>query len=75
MTNNVRDVRDQISDARLLSSGIWHLASALAGGAERDRTVDLLLAKQALSQLSYSPSSEVSNQKTEVRSSFLTSDF
>ena len=26
-----------------------------AGGAERDRTDDLLLAKQALSQLSYSP--------------------
>jgi hypothetical protein len=25
------------------------------GGAERDRTDDLLLAKQALSQLSYSP--------------------
>jgi len=28
----------------------------LLGGAERDRTDDLLLAKQALSQLSYSPS-------------------
>lgn len=27
------------------------------GGAERDRTDDLLLAKQALSQLSYSPES------------------
>ena len=27
----------------------------LVGGAERDRTDDLLLAKQALSQLSYSP--------------------
>ena len=27
----------------------------LTGGAERDRTDDLLLAKQALSQLSYSP--------------------
>jgi hypothetical protein len=38
-----------------------------AGGARRDRTDDLLLAKQALSQLSYGPSgeqqSEVSNQK------------
>ena len=32
------------------------------GGAERDRTDDLLLAKQALSQLSYSP-----NQRTEIR--------
>jgi hypothetical protein len=30
---------------------IWNF-----GGADRDRTGDLLLAKQALSQLSYSPS-------------------
>jgi hypothetical protein len=29
-----------------------------AGGARRDRTDDLLLAKQALSQLSYGPSRE-----------------
>ena len=28
---------------------------AKSGGADRDRTGDLLLAKQALSQLSYSP--------------------
>ena len=38
-----------------------------SGGARRDRTDDLLLAKQALSQLSYGPfrdqKSEVSNQK------------
>jgi hypothetical protein len=38
-----------------------------AGGARRDRTDDLLLAKQALSQLSYGPSSNqwsvISNQK------------
>ena len=31
------------------------LSFLLVGGAERDRTDDLLLAKQALSQLSYSP--------------------
>ena len=31
----------------------------LDGGADRDRTDDLLLAKQALSQLSYSPFSQV----------------
>ena len=31
------------------------LPAAIAGGAGRDRTDDLLLAKQALSQLSYSP--------------------
>ena len=30
-----------------------------SGGAERDRTVDLRLAKPALSQLSYSPGSEL----------------
>jgi hypothetical protein len=71
MTNNVRDVRDQISDARLLSSGIWHLASALAGGAERDRTVDLLLAKQALSQLSYSPVAGSRNQESGTRTRIL----
>ena len=32
------------------------LASGFPGGANRDRTGDLLLAKQALSQLSYGPS-------------------
>ena len=31
------------------------LALSIAGGANRDRTDDLLLAKQALSQLSYGP--------------------
>ena len=36
---------------------ITHLITPLffPGGAERDRTVDLLTASQALSQLSYSP--------------------
>ena len=34
----------------------WFLpANSNAGGANRDRTDDLLLAKQALSQLSYGP--------------------
>src|SRR5207253_6983022 len=36
------------------------------GGGERDRTDDLLLAKQALSQLSYTPVPEVRNQNTEI---------
>ena len=31
------------------------MPEAVAGGANRDRTDDLLLAKQALSQLSYGP--------------------
>jgi hypothetical protein len=35
------------------------------GGAERDRTDDLLLARQALSQLSYSPIMEECSSKTE----------
>ena len=43
------------------------------GGGERDRTDDLLLAKQALSQLSYGPdrdqASGISNQKAAVRTS------
>ena len=33
-----------------------------AGGARRDRTDDLLLAKQALSQLSYGPLAVISDQ-------------
>ena len=39
------------------SSDLWSSERGFsrAGGAERDRTVDLLLAKQALSQLSYGP--------------------
>ena len=39
-------------------------ASPSVGGANRDRTGDLLLAKQALSQLSYSP---VRDQESELR--------
>jgi hypothetical protein len=38
----------------------------LTGGAGRDRTDGLLLAKQALSQLSYSPDSCLPNQKKVV---------
>ena len=37
------------------------------GGGERARTVDLLLAKQALSQLSYTPVPEVRNQSSDIR--------
>ena len=39
-----------------------------AGGARRDRTDDLLLAKQALSQLSYGPVGRVGSGLTETRS-------
>ena len=41
------------------------LFSFQSGGGERDRTDDLLLAKQALSQLSYAP---LRGQKTEPES-------
>ena len=41
------------------------LAPPAPGGADRDRTGDLLLAKQALSQLSYGPSSQDKDQRTE----------
>src|SRR5260221_12284275 len=37
------------------------------GGGERDRTDDLLLAKQALSQLSYTPLSVISHQGSVIR--------
>ena len=53
----------------------------MAGGARRDRTDDLLLAKQALSQLSYGPGqmTEDSGQMTEFGPSsvfwHLTSDW
>ena len=36
-------------------SGVMISRSEIIGGGERDRTDDLLLAKQALSQLSYTP--------------------
>ncbi len=42
---------------------------SLTGGGERDRTDDLLLAKQALSQLSYTPAPEDRGQTTEATES------
>src|SRR5438477_7201649 len=42
-------------------------ANCKFGGADRDRTDDPLLAKQVLSQLSYSPGSEGRSQKAEGR--------
>ena len=51
---------------RLSYKPIWSSAVQLSltalGGDKRDRTVDLLLAKQALSQLSYTPISGVFTQ-------------
>jgi hypothetical protein len=41
--------------AKLFSKGRHGAAIAASGGARRDRTDDLMLAKHALSQLSYGP--------------------
>ena len=38
----------------------------MTGGGERDRTDDLLLAKQALSQLSYTPGSEIGYHSSDI---------
>ena len=46
---------------------IRKLGYPLFGGGERDRTDDLLLAKQALSQLSYTPVSGDRNQASGAR--------
>jgi hypothetical protein len=39
----------------ILSTAKWPIPLGKVGGAGRDRTDDILLAKQALSQLSYGP--------------------
>ena len=57
------------SDFWLLISGFWSPATR-TGGARRDRTDDLMLAKHALSQLSYGPASEARNQKSDDRTGF-----
>ena len=66
--------RCQISRTRALPRGLpadakdvlCGRAEVPTGGARRDRTDDLLLAKQALSQLSYGPS-EVSDEEEPAR--------
>ena len=71
MSENTRRQRQAFAAANWFTSGrAWLRSFAVVsppGGARRDRTDDLLLAKQALSQLSYGPSSgtgsEVSDQK------------
>ena len=40
-------------------SQIFYLGCCFIGGAERDRTADLLVANEALSQLSYSPTPQI----------------
>ena len=43
------------------------LLNGADGGAEGDRTLDLRLAKPALSQLSYSPAFKEQSSRTEIR--------
>jgi hypothetical protein len=60
----LHDVRQQ-ADAlnarlqKLIIPGLLGLAQNRTGGARRDRTDDLMLAKHALSQLSYGPSGQM----------------
>lgn len=54
-------------NARARSTTVITHGHHAAGGGERNRTDDLLLAKQALSRLSYTPVSEVREQKKENR--------
>src|SRR4030095_3084284 len=57
MSNTKRtSSKAQTSDTH--SQFFFFLERSRTGGAERDRTDDLLLAKQALSQLSYGPTLE-----------------
>ena len=44
------------SECFLVSTSLLSTLTELSGGGERDRTDDLLRAKQVLSQLSYTPS-------------------
>ena len=58
--NGTVSYRRTLSSARTLSCAeIARICGVFRSGARRDRTVDLLLAKQALSQLSYGPSDEI----------------
>ncbi len=57
MTNTTENVIDLVQQQmqKAHQPGESYTIEELVGGAERDRTVDLLNAIQALSQLSYSP--------------------
>jgi hypothetical protein len=68
---------NEMASAAKMQLKVHGRVPAPSGGARRDRTDDLLLAKQALSQLSYGPS-EVRYQRSAIRSqssdAFLTID-
>jgi hypothetical protein len=70
MSDNTCARRSRIESARIeILTNEFLLSRQPSGGARRDRTDDLLLAKQALSQLSYGPfrdqASVVSHQNSE----------
>jgi hypothetical protein len=54
--------------ARVAPDGVCKSSPNAGGGGERIRTDDLLLAKQALSQLSYTPLPEVRKQRSGIKS-------
>jgi hypothetical protein len=56
-----------VGEITRLSHAAFRLSRIILGGADRVRTDDPLLAKQVLSQLSYSPGSESRSQKAEIR--------
>jgi hypothetical protein len=70
MSDNTRHA--SIPEGNASRARIYFLADEIpvdgvtAGGARRNRTDDLLLAKQALSQLSYGPASHGTQQKREM---------
>ena len=64
----ISDGRCQISDVRLSSVVCYLLSGLWFGGDEQNRTVDPLLARQVLSQLSYAPMSDCRCQTSDVRS-------
>src|SRR6266550_8466901 len=57
-----------VGEITRLSRAAFRLSRMMHGGADRVRTDDPLLAKQVLSQLSYSPGSKGRSKKAEVRS-------
>ena len=51
-----RDIERRLSDTKRGHYGtVWGMDGMVSGGAEGTRTPDFLRAKEALSQLSYSP--------------------
>ena len=68
--NHHKMMNDSFSFLTLIISVIYSDVN-LFGGGERDRTDDLLLAKQALSQLSYTPNQLVGPGRLELPTSRL----